>query len=172
MTRRTPRQRDPPGALASDSPTESLLGLPGVVVTGYGVASGRNPDSPFPKGSIELQIPVFKSLGLDLDWVYPGTLNVSVAPKRLRIVRPWRFYADVEWTTNWHPEHFSFSPCVVDHQDVSYRGVIYYPHVETRTDHFQEPSVVEVLAGHIPGIEVGSKVVLWVDTTQVTVERV
>lgn len=154
----------------STDTTENLTRLPGVVVAGYGVASGQNPKSPFPKGTIELQIPVFQRLGLDLSWVYPGTLNVSIKPKRLSIVRPWRCYTDVQWTPEWNREHFSFSPCVVDYLEVLHRGLIYYPHVETRTDHFQDPSVVEVLAGFIPDLEPGSELAIWVDPTQVTVD--
>ena len=94
----------------STDTTENLTRLPGVVVAGYGVASGQNPKSPFPKGTIELQIPVFQRLGLDLSWVYPGTVNVSIKPKRLRIVRPWRCYTDVQWTPDWNREHFFFLP--------------------------------------------------------------
>ena len=60
----------------------------------------------------------------------------------------------------------------MEYGDARHRAVIYYPHEETRTDHFQEPSIVEVLASHIPDIKTGSKVTLWVDPTQVTVESV
>ena len=147
-----------------------FLSVQGIIVSGYGVASGRNPESPFPKGSIELQIPVFQRLGLDLTWVYPGTINVSVSPKRIRIVNAWRTLRDVEWTSNWPPEHFSFSPCEIEHQDTRHRAMIYYPHVETRTDHFQDPHVVEILAERIEHIGPGSDVTLWVNADQVGVE--
>ena len=156
----------------SDSSTVKLIGIAGVVVDGHGVASGKSTRSPFPKGTIEMQIPVFQRLGLDLSWAYPATLNISVAPKQLRITRPWRVFFDVQWFEDWPPESFSFSTCAVEYGDTRHRAVIYYPHEETRTDHFQEPSIVEVLASHIPDIKTGSKVTLWVDPTQVTVESV
>ncbi|MCH7684320.1 MAG: hypothetical protein IIB35_11510, partial [Gemmatimonadetes bacterium] len=58
----------------SDSSTVKLVGIAGVVADGYGVASGKSTRSPFPKGTIEMQIPVFQRLGLDLSWAYPATL--------------------------------------------------------------------------------------------------
>ncbi|MCZ6737957.1 MAG: hypothetical protein O7B77_08265 [Actinobacteria bacterium] len=154
----------------SDSSTVRLVGIAGVVADGHGVASGKSAGSPFPKGTIEMQIPVFQRLGLDLSWAYPATLNISVAPKRIRITRPWHVFSDVRWFEDWPPESFSFSTCAVEYGDTRHRAVIYYPHEETRTDHFQEPSIVEVLASHISDIKTGSEVTLWVDPTQVTVE--
>ena len=52
----------------------------GTVVRGHGVASGCAGDPRFPAGTLGLQLPIFASLGLQLDGFYHGTINVSLAP--------------------------------------------------------------------------------------------
>ena len=41
---------------------------------GHGIASGKKKDDRFPDGTISMQIPIFKRLGLDLDHFHQGTL--------------------------------------------------------------------------------------------------
>ncbi len=59
----------------------------------------------------------------------------------------------VEWTDLHPPETFSFSRCVVRYQGLEYTGWVYYPHPETKLRHFQNPSLLEVIARPIPGLE-------------------
>ena len=53
--------------------------LTGRLCSGHGVASGRSNESPYPNGTIRMQAPVFKALGLDLSGCYFGTLNIDFA---------------------------------------------------------------------------------------------
>ncbi len=41
-------------------------GVEGIIERGHQVASGMASDSPYPKGTIEMQTPFFQNLGLDL----------------------------------------------------------------------------------------------------------
>ena len=74
------------------------IDLRGTVNKGHGVASGVSAASPYPQGSISMQAPFFKALGLDLSSCYFGTLNVSLAPARWKIVRPAFLFEKVQWT--------------------------------------------------------------------------
>ena len=48
----------------------------GVVKEGHGVASGKNFDARFPDGTIAMQMPYFKRLGIDLKSYFKGTINI------------------------------------------------------------------------------------------------
>ncbi|MGR3274950.1 hypothetical protein ACSYAD_07525 [Acaryochloris marina NIES-2412] len=141
----------------------------GNLQSGYGVASGRAVDSPYPEGTIALQMPHFKKLGLDLSPYYPGTLNISVAPAQVRIIQPQWTFPLVHWYPASCPETFSFSPCQVMYGDHLASGLIYYPHPETKPDHFQDPSIIEVLAPFVPRMETGITVNLGVLSQQVEI---
>jgi hypothetical protein len=52
----------------------------GCLRPGHQVASGLAVNNPYPAGTIAMQTPFFKALGLDLSGFYVGTLNVSIAP--------------------------------------------------------------------------------------------
>jgi hypothetical protein len=54
------------------------VSVSGEVVPGYGVASGRSIASPYPAGTIEMQMPFFQTLGLDLRGCFAGTINLSI----------------------------------------------------------------------------------------------
>ena len=51
---------------------------------------------------------VIKELGLDLSAFHPGTLNVSTAPLRHRVVQPKLTFRDVKWHPTEPAEDFSF----------------------------------------------------------------
>lgn len=129
--------------------------LQGIVTKGHGVASGRSSSSPYPQGSVAMQMPFFKSLGLDLSNCYIGTLNVSIAPQRWHIVRPTHLFENVIWT-NLHPaETFSFVRCNVIHQSQSIPAWLYYPHPETKAAHWQNASVMEIIAPRLEALAYG-----------------
>jgi hypothetical protein len=44
------------------------------------------------------------------------------------------------------------------YQDAKYDGLIYYPHPETKKKHFQNPSIIEIIAPSIPGIGYGNQI--------------
>jgi hypothetical protein len=67
------------------------------------------------------------------------------------------------------PEHFSFSRCRVIHKGVEYDGWVYYPHPETKIRNFQNPSLLEVIAMPIPGLQYGDEVDVLVNPEEILV---
>lgn len=145
--------------------------LPGQVERGHMVASGQAGDSPYPAGTILMQIPLFKERGLDLSPFYPATLNISIRPYTFQVVNPEHTFRRVEWTTRHPPEDFSFSRCRASFQGMTYGGWVYYPHPETKKRDFQSPSTVEVLAPFIPNLKYGDSVELGLNPDEIRVEN-
>ena len=143
----------------------------GVVVRGHRVASGANPESPYPRGSIAMQMPHFKMRGLDLDGIHPATLNVSIRPHRFEVVAPRMTFRQVRWTGKHPPEHFSFSPCRLMALGERVDAWIYYPHPETKHMHEQDDRTIEVLAPYIDGLTYGSPVTLVVREDEIRIEN-
>lgn len=139
----------------------------GRVQPGYQVASGWATDSPYPQGTIEMQIPYFQALGLDLTSCFRGTLNVSIHPHTFEVVQPTYTFRNVQWNVKSPAEHFSFSPCQVTYKNQTYSGLIYYPHPETKPAHFQDPSTVEILAPFIPEISYGARLNLEINLREI-----
>lgn len=143
--------------------------VPGVVERGYGVASGTAADSPYPRGTIEMQTPFFRALGLDLADYFPGTLNVSIAPNTFRMAAPEFTFRGVPWFPDIPPEDFSFSRCRLVAGSPAVDGLVYYPHPETKTRHEQSTSTLEILAPHVPGIRPGDAVTLELDPREIEI---
>lgn len=141
----------------------------GTLKPGHQVASGKAKDSPYERGTIEMQLPFFHDLGLDLSNFYWGTLNISIAPHTFELVHPQYSFPLVKWHPNYDAETFSFSPCEVVYQNISYRGLIYYPHPETKLGHFQDDSIIEAIAPKIPGIKYGDRLILKVATNEIKI---
>jgi len=139
--------------------------LQGVLTEGYRVASGPSKDYPY--GALDRQRPIFKSRGLDLDGYFNGTLNINIRPHTFKWIRPEFTFYDVEWTDLHPPEHFSFSRCRVIHKDIEYEGWVYYPHPETKLRHFQDPSLLEVIARPIAEIRYGDHVGVWLNSAEI-----
>ena len=136
--------------------TTNWISISGTVVEGYRVASGPSKDYPY--GALERQRPLFKALGLDLDDYFNGTLNIDIRPLTFRMLKPLYTFERVAWTELHPPETFSFSRCQVIYRGLEYDGWVYYPHPETKLRHFQNPSLLEVIALPIPGIGYGEAV--------------
>ncbi|MCC2605431.1 hypothetical protein [Planctobacterium marinum] len=130
----------------------------GVVMQGHQIASGMAKDSPYPGGSVSLQMPFFKALGLDLTGYFPGTLNISVAPAQFRMLNPAYCFEKVAWIAGFNAETFSFAECTVWFSGKAYQGFVYYPHPETKTQHFHDASLLEVICQPIKGVHYGNKV--------------
>lgn len=146
--------------------------IQGTVVEGHGVASGVGDDPRFPEGTLALQSPIFKAHGVDLDPYYLATLNVSIAPYRYVVEEPKRTLRDIKWTDKFPPEDFSFFDCRVRHSDDEvHEGLIYYPHPNTKPDHFQSPDVLEIITSFISGVSYGDDVVVEFLPQQLTVEK-
>lgn len=140
--------------------TSHWVNVNGVIQTGHQVASGRAADSPYPAGTIALQMPFFRALGLDLSPYFLGTLNVSIAPHRFKLLQPDYTFPQVQWIADFAPETFSFLSCKLQFQQTWYDSLVYYPHPETKINHFQDPSILEMIAPPIDGIGYGDTVTL------------
>lgn len=143
--------------------------VPGIVVAGHRVASA--PSAAYPYAALEKQKPYFEAYGLDLSRYFLGTMNISIAPLKFEMVKPKYTFPLVEWTDLHPPETFSFSPCKIYFKGRQYEGMVYYPHPETKIRHFQDSSLVEVLAEYIEGIGYGEQVELLLDPHQVRIRQ-
>jgi len=149
------------------------VGVCGVVTQGYGVASGKAQDPRFPEGTIAMQIPFFRDLGLDLSGYFPGTLNLSIAPQWYRVKQPRYTFRHVKWCPE-PAEDFSFFDCRImqdggQGNGMVWKGLIYYPHPETKPEHFQSPDLLEVLVGFIPNLAYGDRLRVELDDQQIEI---
>lgn len=118
-----------------------------------------------------MQLPHFLRLGLDLSHLYPGTLNVSIAPKRYRVVRPCYSFPALKWHPVEPAEDFSFFDARLLLPDQpAVEGFIYYPHPETKPEHFQSPDVLELLFPRVEGLDYGMEILLEVPADQMVLE--
>lgn len=157
-----------PSAQPKPSAARNWQVVPGVVVSGYGVASGRGP-SPYPAGTIAMQAPFFAERGLDLSPYHLATINVRIHPLAYFMVAPFATFRGVRWTPAHGPEDFSFSPCRIRVTGDWSDGLVYYPHPETKPAHRQDPSTLEILAPFLPEVAPGVAVDVAVDLWEVSV---
>ena len=142
------------------------------VVPGHQVASGNNQNPLFPGGTIRMQVPHFRDLGLDLSQFHPGTINISIAPNHYEVLKPAVTLRAVQWHPTEPAEDFSFFDVEVTVADgPPVRGYIYYPHPDTKPTHFQNPDVLELLLPFVKGIEYGATLKLRVPETQLAVHE-
>lgn len=149
--------------------------IDGILLQGYGVASGQSTsDTRFPQGTIRLQAPYFRAQGLDLDahfnggWV-AGTLNISIAPLTYKIINADYFLKDVKWTDAFAAENFYLIGMKVVYKDRRYKALLYQPDPATKPDHFQPPSVMEIIAETVPEIKYGDAVKLDIDPEKIEI---
>jgi hypothetical protein len=145
------------------------MNIQGILAKGYRVASGPSKDYPY--GALDKQRPFFTERGLDLSSYFNGTLNIDIRPFEFAMLKPEFTFHHVEWTDLHPPEHFSFSRCKVTFREVEYDGWVYYPHPETKLRHFQNPSLLEVIAMPIPGIQYGDELSVWVNDQEIEIHR-
>lgn len=141
----------------------------GRLVQGYRVASG--PSKEYPYGALDRQRPIFAARGLDLSAYFNGTLNIDISPRTFTLIKPGFTFHKVEWTDLHPPEHFSFSRCKVIFNRIEFDGWVYFPHPETKLRHFQNPSLLEVIAMEIPGIKYGSELAVLVNPDEIGVSE-
>ena len=144
---------------------------PARVVQGHRVASGQNGNPRFPGGTLRMQIPCFLALGLDLRGLFIGTLNVSMAPLRYRVVKAKHTFRKVKWHPTEPAEDFSFFDVRVWRPDApAVNGYIYFPHPETKPEHFQKPDVLELLLPLMEGVKYGAELDIEIPATQMVIE--
>lgn len=136
-----------------------MLSWQGTVKAGHGVASGRSAgtaSNPYPQGSIAMQAPLFKSLGVDLSFCYLGTINLDIAPQSWQLLQADHCFEELRWTDLHPPETFSFVALQVQWQNAWHSGWLYYPHPETKATHFQSRSVMELIMPKLLGLSTGA----------------
>ena len=144
--------------------------LSGIINPGHQVASGISPNSPYALGTLEMQLPHFQKLGLDLSEYYLGTLNISIAPHKFKIQNPKYTFPLVKWHPDYPAETFSFSACQIYFAETWYRGLIYYPHPETKIGHFQSDSILEAISPFIFNLKYGDAVQLKLDSQEIAID--
>lgn len=143
----------------------------GTVIAGHGVASGRKADQRFPEGTLAMQAPYFAEHGFDLSPFWLGTLNVDIAPARFEVGRAAFTFRAVKWHPSEAAEDFSFFECRVSvaGSDLTADGWIYYPHPDTKPEHEQPDSVLEVLTCKLSGVGMGTRLRLSVRESQIKI---
>lgn len=135
--------------------------IPATIVQGHRVASGLNGNPRFPGGTLRMQLPFFLERGLDLSGFYPGTLNVSIAPLSYRVATPKLTFRHVKWHPTEPAEDFSFFDVTVHRTGAPpVPGLIYFPHPDTKPEHFQKPDVLELLLPWTEGLSYGTTIQL------------
>ena len=134
--------------------------VPGVVIRGHGVASGRAGDPRFPHGTVAMQVPFFRERGLDLAGFHPGTVNVDVSPLSFRPGPDALLFERVKWHPDLPAETFSFARAALVRGGDRFPAWIYWPHPETKPEHFQPGGVAEILAPFVPGLACGDRVAI------------
>jgi hypothetical protein len=142
--------------------------IPGRLMRGHQVAS--RPSKDYPYSTLEKQKPFFKVLGLNLYEYFNGTLNISIAPLAFVMTKPQFTFPLVEWTDLHPPETFSFSRCKVIFKGAEFSGWVYYPHPETKRNHFQNPSLVEIITHKIPGIQYDDSLEVALNLDEITLQ--
>lgn len=141
--------------------------LVGRVKRGYGVASGAAGDARFPQGTIRCQIPHFRRFGLDLDGCFPATINVDISPYRFELIAPDFRFEQLRWSPAVPAETFSFCACDVEFAGSTRAGWVYYPHPETKPEHFHDASTVELLAPKLKGLRYGDRLTVCVAAARI-----
>ncbi|MEM7387341.1 MAG: hypothetical protein AAF514_20575 [Verrucomicrobiota bacterium] len=145
-----------------------------VLCQGHRVCSPATTDPRFPGGTLQMQMPLFARAGLDLSSFYPGSLNASIAPATFEVKAEAADFTFplVRWSPTEPPETFSFFRCRVGKTiDDLEDGFVYYPHPETKPEHFQPPGILEIVAPRIDGIQYGDPLFLDIDPVQIRVDR-
>jgi hypothetical protein len=147
----------------------AMIEVPGKVCAGHGVASGRSanqPHNPYPAGTIAMQMPFFKALGLNLSACFAGTINLDIAPKQWQLLQADHCFEHLRWTHLHPPETFSFVALQVVWQSRPVQGWLYSPHPETKAAHFQSRAIIELLLPKLDGLKVGDSLSVCVSPSQ------
>ena len=142
----------------------------GVVKAGHGVASGQSGDLRFPEGTIAMQKPFFQARGLNLDGYYLGTINLGIAPYQYEVKQAKHTFRQVKWSKTEPAEDFSFFDCRLVLLEGVIPGYVYYPHPETKPEHFQPPDILEIISPFIQGLYYGQDCLIEVNPCQIGID--
>jgi hypothetical protein len=143
----------------------------GRVVSGYGVASGTAEDSPYPRGTVEMQTPYFLERGLDLRPYHPATIGVSIHPLTFALLSPALTFRGVKWSPDHQAGDFSFSPCRLIFAGATYDGWVYYPHPDTKIGHHHDESTLEVITRFVDGIQYGATIEIEINQQEMAISE-
>jgi len=126
-------------------------------IPGHGVASGMSKDPRFPGGTLAMQSPFFQTAGLDLSDFHPGTLNLLLLGRLIKLLNPKHSFSKVKWSANYPAENFSFFPCElkIPMSEPSFPALLYWPHPSTKPEFHQPEGSYEFLAPFIDGLNHG-----------------
>ncbi|MGB3760887.1 MAG: hypothetical protein WBA07_31710 [Rivularia sp. (in: cyanobacteria)] len=142
----------------------------GIIKKGYGVASGKGGDKRFPNGTIEMQKPFFRKLGLDLEPYFAGTLNISISPHQYKVKQAKYTLKNLKWAEKEPAEDFSFFDCRIQLKNGELQeGLIYYPHPDTKPEHFQAADILEIITFKIDDLKYNDNIILEVDNQQIEI---
>jgi len=147
-----------------------MQSIKAIIKEGHKVASGQADDSPYPRGSIEMQAPFFRDYGINLDNYYLATLNLSITPYIFEMVSPEITVRNIKWAEGFAAENFSFSKCEIVFENKVYKGLVYYPHPETKIGHFHSQSLIEVITQYIPNIAYGDEAYLTLNQDEINIK--
>ena len=143
----------------------------GIIKKGYGVASGKGGDKRFPNGTIEMQKPFFRELGLDLEAYFSGTLNISISPHQYSVKQAKYTFKNLKWSEKEPAEDFLFFDCRIKLKNGEIKeGLIYYPHPDTKPEHFQAADILEIITFKIDELKYDDEVILEIDSQQVEIK--
>ncbi len=141
------------------------------VLQGHRVASGLNGNPRFPGGTLKMQEPFFRELGVDLARFHPGTINASIAPGHYVVKQARHTFRNVKWHPVEPAEDFSFFDLrLLRPGQEPLEGYVYFPHPETKPEHFQSPDVLELLLPHVEGLHYGMDLTLQMPVEQMVIE--
>jgi len=148
-----------------------MLALPFTVIKGHQVASGLAKDSPFSRGTIELQAPYFRALGLDLSPYFAATINAQFRCRKIDLIS-WDYkFENVNWAENVPSESFCFAHAKVMAGNRLYDALIYQPVKETKVGHQQAENVLEILAAKIENLNYGCEYQLFIENSKVRLAK-
>ncbi len=146
--------------------------IKGKIIPGYGVASGKGKDERYPEGTLRMQYDHFKKRGLDLGGYFLGTLNVDIAPYSFEIKKPKYFFEAIKWSSHIPPENFYFFDVTLFVEGKDYDGLIYMPGPETKVEHEQIPTVLELILPRVEGLITGQSVNLEIKEEYLEVSKI
>ena len=130
----------------------------GEIISGHGVASGKGNDERYPEGTLKQQFKYFLEKGLNLSSYFMGTINLDISPNSYKIKQPKHFFKNIDWSEHVPPENFYFFDVSLHYEEKTYEGLVYMPDPETKEEHFQKPTMLELILPKIEGLEYGTMV--------------
>lgn len=125
---------------------------------GHGVASGISGDPRYPKGTLAQQKSYFEAEGIDFQDYYLGTINVDIRPYFFQIKKPKHFIENVNWSDFIPSENFYFFDVLVEYDYKIYEGLIYLPDPNTKIEHFQNNSILELILPKLENLKYGDAI--------------